>query len=104
VKDESLDGDAEKIREPGAKMSTQLPTLLKLDRRSLLMVMDPTVMACGMFAGAEAHASGRAVRPLLPAATTTVTPARFAASIAMASDRDWQGLAHPRLMLMTAGL
>jgi len=79
AKDESLRGDAEKTSEPGAKMSMQLPMLLKLDRWSALMVMDATVIACGMFAGAYAHASGWAVRPLLPAATTTVTPARFAA-------------------------
>jgi len=51
VKDESLRGDAEKMRDPGAKISIQLPMLLKLDRWSLLMVMDPTVMACGILAG-----------------------------------------------------
>jgi hypothetical protein len=56
--DESLTGDAEKISDPGAKMSTQVPTLLKLDRWSRLIVMDATVMACGIFAGAYAHASG----------------------------------------------
>merc|ERR1719277_1875658 len=100
----SLREDAEKISEPGAKMSMQFPMLLKLDRRSSRLVIDPTVIACGMFAGAYAHASGSEVRPLFPAATTTVTPARFAASMAIASDRDWQGLLHPRLMLMTAGL
>jgi hypothetical protein len=48
----SLAGDAEKMRDPGAKISTQLPMLLKLDRWSLNSVMDPTVMACGMLAGA----------------------------------------------------
>merc|ERR1712051_959772 len=101
---ESLLEDAEKISEPGAKMSMQLPMLLKSDRRSSRLVIDPTVIACGMFAGAYAHASGWSVRPLFPAATTTATPARFAASMAIASDRDWQGLLHPRLMLMTAGL
>jgi hypothetical protein len=52
AKDESLPGDAEKTADPGAKMSTQFPMLLKLDRWSLLMVMDATVMACGIFAGA----------------------------------------------------
>jgi hypothetical protein len=51
AKDESLAGDAETMRDPGAKMSTQLPVLLKLDRWSLLKVMDATVMACGTLAG-----------------------------------------------------
>jgi len=52
VKAVSLAEDAEEIRDPGAKMSTQLPILLKPDRLSSLKVMDATVMACGIFAGA----------------------------------------------------
>lgn len=45
AKDASVRGDAEKMSVPGAKMSTQLPMLLKLDLWSLLMVMEATVMA-----------------------------------------------------------
>jgi len=58
-------------------------------------------MALGTNAGLMSHASG-AVSPSLPAATTTMTPALTALSIAMFSISDLTLL--PRLALKTAGL
>jgi len=59
-------------------------------------------MALGTNAGLMSHASGASVSPKLPAATTTMTPAFTALSIAMFSISDLTLL--PRLALKTAGL
>src|SRR5690625_7277475 len=61
---------AEVTFERGAKISTQVPQLEKLERWSLLVV-DPTVMALDERAGDTLQAFCVA----LPAATTTATPA-----------------------------
>lgn len=84
------------IELPGAWMSTHEPWLEKEDLASLLVV-DPTVMASGADAGLLLQAS-----PLsLPAATTTTTPASWAARTARltASERP-----PPRDIEMTAGV
>jgi hypothetical protein len=81
---------------PGAKMSTQLPQLLKLDLSSALVV-EPTVIAFGTNAGVLVQASVFS----LPAATTTTTPAATAASTAIRVAESVPD--PPRLMLATDG-
>ncbi len=53
---ESLPIQADVMLLPGAKMSTQVPMLEKLDRASVLVV-EPTVMASCVRAGELLHAS-----------------------------------------------
>jgi len=67
--------------DPGAKMSTQLPVLLKYERASDEVVA-PTVIAAGAEAGEYEHASSSS----FPAATTTVMPALRIAVTAALSD------------------
>jgi len=68
------------IRLPGARMSTHLPWLEKLDIVSVCVV-EPTVMAAGAPAGLYWQASSES----LPAATTTTTFASVARSIKLDS-------------------
>ena len=65
------------IRLPGARISTHLPWLEKVDIASVCVV-EPTVMAAGAPAGLYWQASSES----LPAATTTTTFATVARSIA----------------------
>jgi len=62
---------------PGAKVSTQVPKLEKLERASVL-VLEPTQMPKGADAGEVLQAFAL----LLPAATTITAPARWAPSTA----------------------
>jgi len=93
----SLVWSAETMLLPGAQISTQDPKLLKPERASVLVV-EPTVTAEGTNAGEKKHAS----ELVLPAATTTVTPALTAASTAacIALCVPWP----PKLMLEMVGL
>jgi len=91
-----LETPADLMLTPGAKMSMQLPQLLKLALASLLDVA-ATVMADGANAGEYWHASAFE----LPAATTTVTPASVARSIAVPTKLCVPR--PPKLALMTAG-
>jgi hypothetical protein len=84
---------------PGAYKSRQGPTLLKLDLASLESD-EPTVMATGTYAGLAPHALKLA--PALPAATTTMTPAAAALSIAVPIEVITE--LPPRLILIIAGL
>jgi len=61
----------------------------------------PTVIAEGTYAGEYLQASGRLVLPELPAATTTVTPAATALSMATFTVDTMPR--PPRLALKTAG-
>lgn len=81
---------------PGAKMSLQVPKLLK-EERELELVVEPTVMASATNAGEKLHVSAFE----LPAATTTTIPALVAAPMAVV----YAGSEPlpPRLMLMTEG-
>jgi len=67
----------ERIPEPGAKMSRQVPKFEKEERESVEVVA-PTVIA----AGAEAGDAEQASELSLPAATATVTPSLTARWIA----------------------
>jgi hypothetical protein len=71
-------GDSDRIPEPGAKMSTQLPQLDQTERW-LLLLMEPTTNALSADAGEELQASSL----LFPAATTTTTPESAAELIAL---------------------
>ena len=61
---------AERIEDPGAKRSRQVPKL-ENDERASDEVVEPTVIALAARAGDELHAFAL----LLPAATAMVTPA-----------------------------
>src|SRR4051794_21085045 len=82
---------------PGAKRSTQAPKLENVARRSTSSEA-ATTSAAGMFAGESWHESV----PVLPAATTTVTPLAMAAftAVVMAGTL----VVKLRLRLATAGL
>ena len=67
---ELLAVDAALMLLPGARISTQVPKLEKLDKWSELVV-EPTVMARGAEAGEDWHASPES----FPAAATTLIPA-----------------------------
>jgi hypothetical protein len=66
----SLVDHADVMASPGAAISTQLPKLLN-EARASVMVLADTVMAAAALEGEKLQAS----TALLPAATTTVTPA-----------------------------
>jgi len=68
------------MSDPGARMSTHVPWLLKLDMPSCEVVA-PTVIALGARAGDDRQASSAS----FPAATTTSTPASCAAATAASS-------------------
>merc|ERR1719401_121168 len=72
-------------------------SLLLKDERASRLVVEPTVMAVATKAGEKLQAS----LLLLPAATTTTTPASVAAPIEAVYDGS--APLPPRLMLMTAG-
>ena len=86
---------AERIEEPGAKRSRQVPKL-ENDERASEVVVEPTVMASTARAGDELQA----LALLLPAATAIVTPAleRLLTAVSSAVETP-----PPRLMLATAG-
>src|SRR5882724_7063685 len=92
VLDENQD---ERIPEPGAKRSTQVPKF-ENDERASVLVVEPTVMAFAARAGEELHAFAL----LLPAATAMGTPAlaRLLTAVSRAVETP-----PPRLMLATAG-
>jgi len=92
----SDDTPADVIEEPGAKMSRHDPWLLYQARVSSLLVA-PTVMADPTFAGEKPQASMSS----FPAATTTITPAAVALSIATSTK--FMFPAPPKLALKTAG-
>ena len=87
---------ADRIPEPGAKMSKHVPKF-ENDERASLAVVDPTVMALAARAGEVVQASVL----LLPAATAIGTPelARLFTAVSSALDAP-----PPRLMFATAGL
>jgi len=87
---------AEVMLDPGAKMSTTLPTLEKDDRASLI-VLDPTVMASLTRAGDDVLAFAFE----LPAAIAYVTPDAIELRTAVSSAVE---APPPRLMFATAGL
>src|SRR5687767_9030823 len=86
---------ADKIPEPGAKMSKQLPKF-ENDERASVDVVEPTVIAFAARAGEELHA----LVLLLPAATAIATPAfeRLFTAVSKALEAP-----PPRLMFATAG-
>src|SRR5207248_7046461 len=84
------------MAEPGAKMSRQVPVFEKLERASVIVV-EPTVMACGTLAGEKRHASAL----LLPAAMPYVTPDAIDRCTGESSVVE---IPPPRLMFATAGL
>mmetsp|Transcript_34545 Transcript_34545/g.95527 ORF Transcript_34545/g.95527 Transcript_34545/m.95527 type:complete len:291 (+) Transcript_34545:753-1625(+) len=88
---------ADRMRLPGAKMSTHLPQLLKPDRESVF-VLEATVTAFGTYAGEKLQASASE----FPAATTTTTPLLTAASTVILAPLTL--FLEPRLALATAGL
>ena len=69
--------------DPGAKISTHLPSFEKPAGTSPIVVA-PTVIALGALAGERVHASVDS----LPAAATTVMPAFVKRKIALFSDAD----------------
>lgn len=87
---------ADRMPEPGAKRSRQVPKFEKEDLASVVVV-DPTVIALAARAGDELQAFAL----LFPAATATGTPefARLLTAVSTAEDAP-----PPRLMLATAGL
>jgi hypothetical protein len=87
---------AERIPEPGAKMSRHVPKFEKDDRASVVVV-EPVVIALAARAGELPHASAL----LLPAATATGTPELLRLLTALSSALD---APPPKLMLATAGL
>src|SRR5687768_5555973 len=86
---------ADRIPEPGAKISRHVPKFEK-DERASLVVVEPTVMALAARAGDELHA----LALLLPAATAIVTFAlcRLFTAVSRALEAP-----PPRLMFATAG-
>ena len=93
---DSLVDHADRIEDPGAKMSTTLPTFENDDRASLIVVA-PTVIASLTRAGEEPDAFVLE----LPAAIAYVTPDAMELRTAVSSAVDTPP---PRLMLATAGV
>ena len=86
---------AERIPEPGAKMSRHVPKFEKEERASDVVV-EPVVIAFTARAGEELQA----LVLLLPAATAIVTPALLKLLTAVSSAVE---MPPPRLMFATAG-
>lgn len=87
---------AERMPEPGAKRSRQVPKFENDDRASVVVV-EPTVIAFAARAGDELQA----LALLFPAATAIGTP-EFARLLTAVSSAD--EIPPPKLMLATAGL
>jgi hypothetical protein len=86
---------ADRIPDPGAKMSRQVPKFEK-DERASVVVVEPVVMAFAARAGEELQA----LALLFPAATAIVTPALLRLFTAVSSALETPP---PKLMFATAG-
>jgi hypothetical protein len=87
---------ADRIDEPGAKISRHVPKFEKEDRASVLVV-EPVVIALAARAGELPHASAL----LFPAATAIGTPELLRLFTALSRALD---APPPKLMFATAGL
>ena len=86
---------AERMPEPGAKISRHVPKFEK-DERASVLVVEPVVIAFAARAGEELHAFAL----LLPAATATATPALLKLFTAVSTALE---APPPKLMFATAG-